>query len=211
MLDRDDPRRNVRDTDPDTSRQAAEETMGSNQRLERTALMWFYEHDRADGWTAAEFDEATPEGFGGVSFWRRLSTLRQEGWTVQVGTRMGPLGQPQIASRITAKGCEELGLPRLEGLPEPFVARRITRTIKIKEPIQLVEGDEVEYFTREYFADELEALDSPLCDCLREESPPTNWVTQAVLVHHCDCRAVEASRVIRKGESRTLHERECRC
>lgn len=64
-------------------------------------------------------------------------------------------------------------------------------------------------FTREQFADELEAPGSALCNCDRWDSTPTNPTTGAVMAHHCDCRAVTASKVIRRGESRTLHAREC--
>lgn len=63
-------------------------------------------------------------------------------------------------------------------------------------------------FTREQFANELEASGSALCDCDGYEAP-TNPKTNAMMAHHCDCPAVEASKVIRLGESRTLHAQEC--
>lgn len=55
-------------------------------------------------------------------------------------------------------------------------------------------------------ADELEAADSPLCDC-SQYGPPTNGSKR--LAHHCDCPAVSASATIRRGLTPTLHEREC--
>lgn len=114
-----DPRQNVRNTDPETSHQAAEETQETNRAHERTALQWFYDHDREEGWTQAEFNRQTPEDFCGSSYWRRLSQLRIDRWTVEVDRRMGDRGQPQIASRITEDGCKELGQAVLAGLPDP--------------------------------------------------------------------------------------------
>lgn len=114
-----DPRQNARNTDPETSHQAAEETQETNRAHERTALQWFYDNDRERGWTQAEFNRQTPEGFCGSSYWRRLSQLRIDRWTVEVDRRMGDRGQPQIASRITENGCKELGRAVLVGLPDP--------------------------------------------------------------------------------------------
>lgn len=69
-----------------------------------------------------------------------------------------------------------------------------------------------ERFTREQFADELEARDSLLCDCDdRDGSSPTNPRTGSRMDHHCDCAAVRASATIRRGESVTRHGRECGC
>lgn len=59
-------------------------------------------------------------------------------------------------------------------------------------------------------ADEIEAAGSPLCDCDTHENPPTSWQDRSVrLAHHCECPAVLASATIRRGQSMTLHEREC--
>lgn len=67
-------------------------------------------------------------------------------------------------------------------------------------------------FTREEFADELEARGSLLCDCDdRDGSSPTNPRTGVRMDHHCDCAAVTASAVVRRGESVTRHGRECGC
>lgn len=69
-----------------------------------------------------------------------------------------------------------------------------------------------ERFTREQFADELEARGSLLCDCDGLDArPSTNPHTGVRMDHHCDCGAVEASAVIRRGESVTRHGRECGC
>ncbi|MEV8610272.1 hypothetical protein AB0383_20495 [Amycolatopsis sp. NPDC051373] len=61
-------------------------------------------------------------------------------------------------------------------------------------------------------ADEVEAAGSILCDCDPDSNPPigkrigTRWET---ITHHCECRAVLVSAVVRRGLSTTLHEREC--
>jgi hypothetical protein len=69
-----------------------------------------------------------------------------------------------------------------------------------------------ERFTREQFADELEVRSSLLCDCEDPAgSPPTNPQTGARMDHHCDCTAVRASAMIRRGESVTHHGQECGC
>jgi hypothetical protein len=68
----------------------------------------------------------------------------------------------------------------------------------------------IKRFTREEFADELEARGSLLCDCDNPEgSPPTRHGRR--LDHHCDCAAVQASAIVRRGESVTRHGRECGC
>lgn len=66
-------------------------------------------------------------------------------------------------------------------------------------------------FTREEFADELEAHGSVLCDCDMRANPPTNPHTGQRMEHHCDCAAVKASAVVRRGESVTRHGQECGC
>lgn len=73
------------------------------------------------------------------------------------------------------------------------------------------EQNVTERFTREDFADELEARGSLLCDCDQYDSLPTSPRTGARLDHHCDCAAVKASATIRRGESVTRHGRECGC
>jgi hypothetical protein len=66
-------------------------------------------------------------------------------------------------------------------------------------------------FTREQFADELEAPESLLCEC-DPDSPATRPSNRSVrMAHHCDCPAVAASAMIRRGESLTLHGTECGC
>lgn len=65
-------------------------------------------------------------------------------------------------------------------------------------------------FTREQFADELEA-GSQLCDC-NPDNPATSPMDRSVrMAHHCGCAAVAASAMIRRGESVTLHGAECGC
>jgi hypothetical protein len=69
-----------------------------------------------------------------------------------------------------------------------------------------------ELFTREQFAAELEAAGSLLCDCDGFDVPPTTPANRDVrMAHHCDCAAVTASAMIRRGESVTLHGTECGC
>lgn len=127
-MDHDDARRTVRNTDPETSQMAAGEQAASNRAHEQRALRWFYDNDREAGWTQAEFNEATPDKFCGASYWRRLTTLRDAGWTVVVDTRVNPeTNQPQMASRITDNGCEELGVPALPDLP-PSAPKRAQPT-----------------------------------------------------------------------------------
>lgn len=68
-----------------------------------------------------------------------------------------------------------------------------------------------ELFTREQFAAELEGAGSLLCDC-NPENPATSPMDRSVrMAHHCDCPAVAASAMIRRGESVTLHGAECGC
>lgn len=65
---------------------------------------------------------------------------------------------------------------------------------------------------REQFADEMEAEGSPLCDCQGPDSnPPTSPKTGQRMPHHCECRAVLTSRVVRAGATWTRHTRECVC
>ena len=65
---------------------------------------------------------------------------------------------------------------------------------------------------RAQFADDIEAEGSLLCDCRRPGgSPPTNARTLEPLAHHCECRAVVASAIVRQGMSDTLHHLECVC
>lgn len=66
-------------------------------------------------------------------------------------------------------------------------------------------------YTRWELADELEAAESPLCDCHREESTPISPRDGSVMNHHCECRAVIASRIVRQGLTFTLHARACGC
>lgn len=67
-------------------------------------------------------------------------------------------------------------------------------------------------FTREQFADELEAPGSLLCDCDSASDPATRPTNRSQRMdHHCDCAAVRASAMIRRGESITRHGRECGC
>lgn len=58
-------------------------------------------------------------------------------------------------------------------------------------------------------ADELEAPRSPLCDCDAVDNPPTSPETKEPMAHHCECRAVLASEVLRRGMTRTRHARAC--
>ena len=58
-------------------------------------------------------------------------------------------------------------------------------------------------------ADELEAPGSALCDCDAADNPPISPATKEPMAHHCECRAVLASEVIRRGTTRTLHSRAC--
>lgn len=63
---------------------------------------------------------------------------------------------------------------------------------------------------RSQMADELEAAGSPLCDCEAYDSPPTSPNDRSRhLAHHCDCAAVTASRIIRRGATPTRHDQEC--
>lgn len=62
---------------------------------------------------------------------------------------------------------------------------------------------------RAAFADELEDPKSPLCDCDPENNKPTSPLDRRRMAHHCDCAAVVASTVIRKGQTVTLHDRDC--
>jgi hypothetical protein len=123
-MDIDDPRRHARNTDPDTSHQAAEDTEEIRRAHRRTALQWFYDNDREQGWTQAEFDAITSEDFCGSCFWKRFSELRQQGFLVRIGSRMGDKGQPQMFCRITKDGCKELEAAILPDLPEPEVTVR---------------------------------------------------------------------------------------
>lgn len=70
-----------------------------------------------------------------------------------------------------------------------------------------------ERFTREQFADEIEVRRSLLCDCEDPaDSPPAKPSDCSQRMdHHCDCAAVRASAMIRRGESITRHGRECGC
>lgn len=191
MLERD-PARDVRTTDPDTSRQAAYDQQNNSRANRRKALRFYYESDREDGWAAFEFEAAVPEGYAGSCYWKRLSELRDMGYIAEVGRRTNPATkQPQIVNRITGLGCEELGYPMLDGLPRPQVRER-------------------KHYTREQFADELEDPYSELCDCARRYSTPIG-PDGSVMAHHCECIAVVASQVVRKGRSLTLHERVCGC
>lgn len=71
---------------------------------------------------------------------------------------------------------------------------------------------EPERFTREQFADEIEAAGSLLCDCNPLDDPPTRPSDRSMrMAHHCDCASVTASATIRRGESTTLHGAECGC
>jgi hypothetical protein len=68
-----------------------------------------------------------------------------------------------------------------------------------------------ERFTREQFADELEAPGSLLCECDGRRPPTKPSDRSQRMDHHCDCAAVRASATIRRGESITRHGRECGC
>lgn len=60
---------------------------------------------------------------------------------------------------------------------------------------------------RDFFADELEAIGSPLCTCSQADSPPQR--DGRPVTHHCDCHAVAASAVVRHGGSPTTHAKQC--
>lgn len=177
---------------------AAEDQAVANIANRRKVLEWFFENDRPEGWTQIEFEHQVPKGFAGGCYWKRISELRvQERMLAVVDSRVNPeTHQPQMASRITEIGCKELERPVLADLPvAPLKAARPKR------------------YTRARFADELEVVGSPLCDC-RPDVPgrePSNFITKILLSHHCNCAAVLASRVVRRGEEPTLHERACTC
>jgi hypothetical protein len=63
----------------------------------------------------------------------------------------------------------------------------------------------------EQISDEMEAADSVLCDCDAAQNPPVSPKTKERMAHHCECRAVVASRVLRRGASSTLHGAQCGC
>jgi hypothetical protein len=88
-----------------------------------------------------------------------------------------------------------------------------TEVNRLSTPISEMEAigiaEKVDRGYREEFADDLEAADSPLCDCSRETSTPISPTDGAEMAHHCDCAAVTASRVLRLGETRTRHARAC--
>lgn len=60
-------------------------------------------------------------------------------------------------------------------------------------------------------AQTLEAPDSPLCDCVRVDNPPTNPYTQSRMDHHCYCRAVEVAAILLGGYEATAHADQCVC
>jgi hypothetical protein len=65
---------------------------------------------------------------------------------------------------------------------------------------------------RKQIADEIEAEDSPLCDCrIPDGSGPVSPRTGQPMPHHCDCAAVALSGVVRKDRTATRHHRECTC
>ncbi len=107
----------------------------------------------------------------------------------------------KVAEFVTGRGAG--GEPRqyLHATPDPDPAHAKTPAVSV----------DVDRFTREQFADELEGSESELCDCNPNGNPPTNPWTKARLAHHCECAAVLASATIRRSESATRHARECAC
>lgn len=104
--------------------------------------------------------------------------------------------------------------------PEIFaLATRIgIEMARLKKPLSEMEAIGVaEVLTgegdpRTAFCDELEAPGTPLCDCepRSQENPATSPRTGEPMDHHCECRAVLASQVLRKGR-KTLHGNACHC
>lgn len=111
-INNDDPRTNVRRTDPETSRQAAEDQSENNAANRVKALLWLYENDRSEGWCDFEIEAAAPERHFGKCYWKRFSELRSEKYGVLAYTitkRVNPdTRQPQGATRISAAGREEV-------------------------------------------------------------------------------------------------------
>lgn len=63
-----------------------------------------------------------------------------------------------------------------------------------------------------FLAEQIEAPWSPLCDCSREENPPTLASDRSVIMsHHCDCRAVETAAAFLGAYSLTAHCIQCGC
>lgn len=109
----------ARSTDPETSQAAAEEleVAGYWARV----VQFLASHDRPEGWTAYEIDQALP-GKLGLCSWHRVSDVRRKGWASWAVdsegrniTRPGESTRRQGASRITPEGREWLRAAPPEG------------------------------------------------------------------------------------------------
>lgn len=89
---------------------------------------------------------------------------------------------------------------------------RLEKPLSELEAVAVAEVLTGEADPRTAFCDELEAPGTPLCDCepgLKGHAPVSPRDGESI-DHHCECRAVLASKVLRKGE-KTQHGRRCVC
>lgn len=94
----DDERLYARNTDPDTSHEAAE-------RLQITSywyliVAFLIANNRAEGWTDWEIQCALP-GRLGLCPWHRVSDVRRKGWAAWAATEEGkPIKRPGESNRL---------------------------------------------------------------------------------------------------------------
>lgn len=105
LFDADLYRRNYRNTDPDTSREAGRSAARWAAAKALEVLKAYAESDDPEGLTSWDIGLI---GCGGRCHWKRVSELAAAGKIKQVGTRKVPTGQSQTAYVITSAGRSAL-------------------------------------------------------------------------------------------------------
>jgi hypothetical protein len=92
-----------RNSDPKTSRQAAENTVIKRGSQRFRLLVWY--NERLMGLTSEEAGELSGLAQKGAGYWKRISELRNMGYIQDTGqTRMAKTGNQQIVCQITRAG-----------------------------------------------------------------------------------------------------------
>jgi hypothetical protein len=98
-------RRNYRNTDPDTSRDAGQSAARWAAKKAIEVLKAYAENDDPQGLTSWDIGVL---GCGGRCWWKRVSELAAEQKLERVGKRRTPTGQSQVAYVISSAGRSAL-------------------------------------------------------------------------------------------------------